>query len=117
MCGKAEGVLPYIIDSAAGESGDVVAVLDPPRTGLAPAVCKALRQERAIKRVVYVSCNPHGYTLRHDYVVRGGSLASQAKLLCEARGRARPFRLVRCTPLDLFPHTPHCELVVTFERG
>lgn len=28
----------------------------------------------------------------------------------------RPFRPVSATPIDLFPHTPHCELVVLLER-
>ena len=27
-----------------------------------------------------------------------------------------PFRLVRAIPVDMFPHTPHTELVALFER-
>ncbi len=27
-----------------------------------------------------------------------------------------PFKPTLAVPLDLFPHTPHCELVVLFER-
>ncbi len=27
-----------------------------------------------------------------------------------------PFRLVSATPIDLFPHTPHCEVVFLLER-
>jgi hypothetical protein len=57
----------------------ITVVLDPPRTGLAPSVCKALRAESAIDRIVFVSCNPHGHTLRHDYVVKGGSLAANTR--------------------------------------
>ena len=30
--------------------------------------------------------------------------------------KGAPFRPVRATPVDLFPHTKHCELVVLFER-
>ena len=27
-----------------------------------------------------------------------------------------PFRPVRAQPVDLFPYTPHCEMVMMFER-
>ena len=30
--------------------------------------------------------------------------------------KGNPFRPVSATPVDLFPHTPHCELVVLLER-
>ena len=81
----------------AGEP-DVV-VVDPPRAGLAG---KALRRlgELAAPRVVYVSCNPT-------------TLAGDAKRLVEDYG----YRLVRTTPVDMFPHTPHVESVSLLERG
>jgi hypothetical protein len=94
----------------------ITVVLDPPRTGLASSVCKALRAESAIDRIVFVSCNPHGHTLRHDYVVKGGSLAANTKILCKRGGRSAPFILSRAIPVDLFPHTPHVELCLCFER-
>ena len=95
----------------------VTVVLDPPRTGLAPSVCKALRAEPAVDRVVFVSCNPHGHTLRHVYVIKGGSLAANAKILCASGGRTAPFQMTRAIPVDLFPHTPHVELCICFERS
>jgi 23S rRNA (uracil1939-C5)-methyltransferase len=75
-----------------------VAVVDPPRAGLAG---KALRRlgELAPPRVVYVSCNPT-------------TLAGDAKVLREEYG----YTLVRATPVDMFPHTPHVEAVALFER-
>ena len=30
--------------------------------------------------------------------------------------KIQPFRLVSAIPVDMFPHTDHCELVLTFER-
>lgn len=27
-----------------------------------------------------------------------------------------PFKLVKVVPVDMFPHTEHCELVALFER-
>lgn len=32
------------------------------------------------------------------------------------RIKGAPFRPMSATPVDLFPHTKHCELVVLFER-
>ena len=81
----------------AGEP-DVV-VVDPPRAGLAGKALKRLG-ELAAPRVVYVSCNPT-------------TLAGDAKRLAEVYG----YRLVRTTPVDMFPHTPHVESVSLLERG
>ena len=75
----------------AGEP-DVV-VVDPPRAGLAGKALKRLG-ELAAPRVVYVSCNPT-------------TLAGDTKRLVEEYG----YRLVRTTPVDMFPHTPHVESV------
>ena len=30
--------------------------------------------------------------------------------------KGTPFRMVSATPVDMFPHTPHCELVMLLER-
>jgi 23S rRNA (uracil1939-C5)-methyltransferase len=75
-----------------------VVVVDPPRAGL---VGKALRRtgELGARRIVYVSCNPT-------------TLASDVQVLREEHG----YELVRCTPVDMFPHTPHVESVSLLER-
>jgi len=76
-----------------------IVVVDPPRAGLAG---KALRRTGALDapRIVYVSCNPT-------------TLAGDVKVLVEEYG----YRLVRCTPVDMFPHTPHIESVSLLERA
>ena len=76
-----------------------VVVVDPPRAGLAG---KALRRTGALgaPRIVYVSCNPT-------------TLASDLAVLRDEYG----YRLDRCTPVDMFPHTPHIESVSILERG
>ncbi len=75
-----------------------VVVVDPPRAGLAG---KALRRtgELQARRIVYVSCNPT-------------TLASDLAVLRDEHGYA----LVRCIPVDMFPHTPHIESVSLLER-
>jgi 23S rRNA (uracil1939-C5)-methyltransferase len=68
-------------------------VVDPPRAGLAG---KALRRTGALRapRLVYVSCNPT-------------TLASDLAVLRDEYG----YTLEHCTPVDMFPHTPHIESV------
>ncbi len=75
-----------------------VVVVDPPRAGLAG---KALRRTGELQagRIVYVSCNPT-------------TLASDLQVLRDDFG----YELVRCLPVDMFPHTPHVESVSLLER-
>jgi 23S rRNA (uracil1939-C5)-methyltransferase len=76
-----------------------VAVVDPPRAGLAG---KALRRIGRLgpPRLVYVSCNPT-------------TLAGDTKQLAADWG----YRLERATPVDMFPHTPHVETVALLLRS
>ena len=76
-----------------------VVVVDPPRAGLAG---KALRRAGGLgaERIVYVSCNPT-------------TLASDAQVLRDEFG----YELVRCRPVDMFPHTPHVESVSLLMLG
>ncbi len=71
-----------------------VVVLDPPRAGARGAVEKL--NERKLKRVVYVSCEPS--TLARDL-----------------RAMTR-YQLVSLDAVDLFPDTSHVESIATLER-
>jgi 23S rRNA (uracil1939-C5)-methyltransferase len=75
-----------------------VAIVDPPRAGLAG---KALRRtgQLGAARIVYVSCNPT-------------TLASDVQVLRDEFG----YELVRCRPVDMFPQTPHVESVSLLEH-
>ena len=145
VCCKAEDYIAGVLPAVAGDGRSIVAVLDPSRSGLAPAMCHALRDCPSVRRVVYVSCNPQG-KFAWGYVEPGGSFVQNAVALCgppagwkgkggcawrkgrqgqgqsedtrerEPVGGGRPFRPVFARPVDMFPQTPHCELVVVFER-
>lgn len=52
--GKAEDLLP---DLAAKQTGKIIGIVDPPRSGLHPTVLRALRTCKGLDRLVYVSCN------------------------------------------------------------
>ncbi len=72
-----------------------VAVVDPPRTGLASEVVDALASVRP-RALAYVSCDP-------------ATLARDTRLLAAAG-----MELVAATPVDLFPQTYHVETVAHF---
>lgn len=118
ICARAEhGIQTALQDAGARRA---VAVIDPPREGLSPSVSRALRKAESIQRIVYVACNPRGGYLRrrlHDHGVQGCSLQSNCHELCKPTGSSTPFRVSGAVPVDLFPHTPQCELVVIFDRG
>lgn len=74
-----------------------VITIDPPRAGLSAKVVRRVLEAEA-KRIVYISCNPT-------------TLAPNAAQLVEAG-----YRLVRVRPVDMFPQTPHIEVVAQFDR-
>jgi len=73
-------------------------VVDPPRSGLGEAAVESLLGCGA-HRIAYVSCNPTTF-------------ARDCARLCESGA----YRLVKATPVDLFPQTYHVETVAIFER-
>mgnify|MGYP000859782132 CR=1 FL=1 len=79
------------------ERPDVI-VVDPPRAGLSKKAISRIGEVGA-PRIVYVSCNP-------------ATMAPNA-----AEFGAYGYRLVRVTPVDMFPHTPHVEAVALMSRG
>lgn len=106
--GRAEKILPQLLKSK--EDGQfIVAVVNPARAGLHYQVVQAIRNCRAIRTLVFVSCKPHGETTRNIIELCCPSNSAK-KLLGE------PFVLRQAVPVDLFPHTPHCELVLLFTR-
>eukprot|EP00002_Diphylleia_rotans_P022855 TRINITY_DN448_c0_g1_i4.p1 TRINITY_DN448_c0_g1~~TRINITY_DN448_c0_g1_i4.p1 ORF type:complete len:514 (-),score=106.65 TRINITY_DN448_c0_g1_i4:204-1745(-) len=105
-CSKAESVMQELLQRNA--YGRLVAVVDPPRSGVHANVSRALRTASNIDRVVYVSCNPEA------------GLVQNALELCRApsgRFKGVPFVPVLACAVDLFPHTNHCEAIMVFERA
>ena len=79
-----------------GKRVDVVS-LDPPRAGATPEFLAATCA-LGPRRIVYISCNP-------------ATQARDIELLGESG-----YRLVRITPVDMFPHTSHVETVALLAR-
>ena len=86
------------LERAAAEGAHVDAVvLDPPRAGSTEAFIAAVAA-LAPARVVYISCNPATQARDLEWFASTG------------------YRLVRLTPVDMFPHTSHVETVAVLER-
>ncbi|WP_436700047.1 23S rRNA (uracil(747)-C(5))-methyltransferase RlmC [Nocardioides sp. BYT-33-1] len=103
---RAEAGLPGATDFAVGDAtapehaallaeADLV-VVNPPRRGLGTALARRL-EESGAEHVLYSSCNPT--TLARDL----GELAS--------------YRPVRARLLDMFPQTPHAEVLMLLSRS
>eukprot|EP00898_Chlorokybus_atmophyticus_P009212 jgi/Chlat1/9292/Chrsp99S08500 len=99
---------------------NIIAIVDPPRTGLHHSVLRSLRAHRKLQRLIYVSCNPDTFALNavdlcgpsQDHLDRGGAAGRKRQKL----HRMKPFVPVKSVAVDLFPHTQHCEMVTLFER-
>lgn len=106
--GRAEKILPGLLKSK--EDGQsVVAVVNPARAGLHYKVIQAIRNCGAIRTLVFVSCKLHGESTRN--IIELCCPPDSAK-----KHLGEPFVLQQAVPVDLFPHTPHCELVLLFTR-
>uniref|UniRef100_A0A7S4L029 TRAM domain-containing protein n=1 Tax=Guillardia theta TaxID=55529 RepID=A0A7S4L029_GUITH len=108
LVGRAEDQIDAAISQHVKDGDKCVAVVDPPREGLHWKVIKAIRKSKEIERVVYVSCNHVAWV-------------EQARQFChpsdDSRHPGEPFEPIKAIGVDLFPHTPHIELVVLLERG
>lgn len=110
FAGKAEDLINESIAILKGKfedqnkAGDIVAIVDPPRTGFNNSFIKSLRASN-IRKIIYVACDPKANT----------NLIS----LCRPASKAYlgdPFVPIRAKAFDLFPHTRFCELVLVYER-
>jgi len=89
--GRVENVV-----KALEEKFDLV-VLDPPRPGVHKKALQKIGEIRP-QKIVYVSCNP--LTQKTD-----------VELL-----RSFGYKVEKCQPLDMFPHTPHIENILLLRR-
>ncbi|MDR2825294.1 MAG: 23S rRNA (uracil(1939)-C(5))-methyltransferase RlmD [Deltaproteobacteria bacterium] len=81
------------------ETPDII-VVDPPRAGLSGAVRAGIKKA-APRKIIYLSCDP----------------ATLARDLSElARPSDTVYRLDKLVLADLFPHTPHVEVIALLSR-
>uniref|UniRef100_A0A8C7CAT4 tRNA (uracil-5-)-methyltransferase homolog A n=1 Tax=Neovison vison TaxID=452646 RepID=A0A8C7CAT4_NEOVI len=125
-CGRAEDLVPTLVSRLASQQ--LVAILDPPRAGLRkwpPSgrghfIYLRHREDRE-RENVHTSGRGLGWS--QDRVDQGSMWLILTFLsyhsLCRApsnRVKGTPFRPVKAVAVDLFPQTPHCEMLLLFER-
>lgn len=74
-----------------------VVFMDPPRSGSSKKFIDSLAAV-APKRIVYISCNPE-------------TLARDLQLITQ-----KGYKVKKICPVDMFPHTNHCEVVCALHR-
>ncbi|XP_017778980.1 PREDICTED: tRNA (uracil-5-)-methyltransferase homolog A [Nicrophorus vespilloides] len=104
FAGKAEELLYSVFMRSKNEN--IVAIVDPPRAGLHNKAINSLRKLRKMEKLVYISCNPR--QAMKNFIDFG---KAESKTM-----HGEPFVPVRAVAVDLFPHTPHCELIIFFQR-
>lgn len=78
------------------QKADVV-FMDPPRAGSDEVFLTSLLR-LAPKRIIYVSCGPESLARDLAFLKKGG------------------YRVEKIQPVDMFPHTFHCEVVCSLQR-
>lgn len=109
--GKVQEVVPGLLQQLGPVGGSVSVVLNPGREGVDFRVIRELRRSLMIDTVVYVSCQPEGKAfINFRELLKDDVKGTPAKL------RSEPFQLKKVIPIDMFPHTQHCEHVFVFRR-
>ncbi|KAI7907829.1 S-adenosyl-L-methionine-dependent methyltransferase [Cokeromyces recurvatus] len=102
--GKVEDRLDIVTNKEKHE--EVIAILDPPRSGVHSSVIRAIRETLAIQKVIFISCDAKQAMQNFIGLCRPTSKKYQGS----------PFKPSKAVSVDLFPHTEHCELMIEFIR-
>lgn len=106
-CAHSDDWIRSVVKGGSIAEGDkVVAIVDPPRAGLHDRSISQIRNCEQIKKLVYVSCSPKSVFKNFTDLCRP----------CTRTLNGNPFSPKLAVAVDLFPHTPHMELLVLFER-
>lgn len=92
---KMKNYLLKIVNDGGMEQNSA-AIVDPPRAGMTPKALKRLLKSRPL-HILYVSCNPSVF-------------AQELPAFLES------YRLTGLEAVDMFPHTPHVELLARLSR-
>ena len=93
ISGAAEKTFPQVLEKY--KKFDIV-IVDPPRAGMHPKALQTLLQTKA-KNIIYVSCNPSTFARDMGILKRNN------------------YALKEISGMDMFPHTPHIEIVALIE--
>lgn len=92
VAGKVEDIYPDFLRQSS--IGSQVALIDPPRQGLALSVARTMAEAKNIDQLLYLSCHPE-------------SLIRDLKIFTQA-----DWEIYKIIPFDFFPRTQHIETLV-----
>ncbi len=88
------------------------AILNPGRSGVPQNLIINLRRFQMLDSLIYISCQPEDERGFKNLML----LMSPDRPNTPSRFKSDPFKLVDSIPLDMFPHTHHCEHLFVFKR-
>lgn len=94
--GQVESHLPQVLQELRGMY--CVALIDPPRAGLAGSAIEALGRAEDLRSLFYLSCSPESLARDLEHLARGG------------------WEVRKIMPFDFFPRTRHLETLVWLTR-
>ncbi|AFX92543.1 putative RNA methyltransferase [Megavirus courdo11] len=99
ICAPIENVLDQVIIDLKNKyhKPQIFVVIDPPRTGMHGGVQQIINECENLDHIIYVSCNI--ITFKRDMDIL-----------------SKCFNIVETIYVDLFPHTPHCEVIMVLSR-
>ncbi|VDO06777.1 unnamed protein product [Rodentolepis nana] len=103
--GKAEELLKDLM-KVLPKDKEIIAILDPPRAGVHRGVIEAIRQCSRVKNLIFVACDLRASEWNFEGLARPPS----------KKYAGAPFLPTAATCVDLFPHTPSIEVVVSLKR-
>ena len=92
-----QDIRDFFLESKKKIEKPTTVIIDPPRPGLHPDVVKDMITLSPTK-IIYVSCNP-------------STQARDVKILLEHK-----YKVADIQPVDMFPHTPHIECIITLKK-
>ena len=110
--GRVQAVVPQLVGDMKVAGGGISAILNPGRAGVHYRVIQELRKLPLLDTLVYVSCQPEDSQVYYNML----DLMTPDKKGTPAKMQSKPFSLTEAIPVDMFPHTHHCEHVFVFRR-
>ncbi|VVC34631.1 (Uracil-5)-methyltransferase family,S-adenosyl-L-methionine-dependent methyltransferase [Cinara cedri] len=102
--GNVEIILKHVLNELS-MANDLCSVLNPGRAGVHTRVINAIRKNKLVNNLAYISCKADSPSTIKNFMD-----------LIKDNKHSDPFSLEVIKPVDMFPHTNHCELIFLFKR-
>ena len=112
LTGSIESHITGITHDLRSVGATASAILNPGRSGVTQNLIINLRRFQMLDSLIYISCQPEDDRGFKNLQL----LMSPDHSKTPSKFKSDPFKLVDSVPLDMFPHTHHCEHLFVFKR-